>query len=79
MCSMTESHMELVRQGQALYDRELRPKLEPEHKGDYLVLDVGTGQYELDEDECAAIRRARAKKPHTLFYILRVGYPPERI
>jgi len=79
MPSMTTSHLELVKQGQAVYDRELRPKLEPKHKGEYLVLDVDTGEYELDEDECAAIRRARARKPHTLFYILRVGYSPERI
>ena len=75
MSTVTASHMELVRQGQAFYDLALRPKLEPEHRGEYLVLDVETGEYELDEDECAAIRRARAKKPHTLFYILRVGYP----
>jgi hypothetical protein len=79
MSTLTESHRELVRRGQEYYDRALRGRLEPEHAGEYLVMDVETGAYELDEDECAAIRRAREKKPHTIFYILRVGFPPERI
>ncbi|MBM4033789.1 MAG: hypothetical protein FJ291_18680 [Planctomycetes bacterium] len=79
MSAVTASEIELAEQGEDYYRRVLRAKLEPEHKGEYLVLDVATGEYELDEDECAAIRRARAKKPHTVFYILRVGFPPERI
>jgi hypothetical protein len=79
MSTVTERQGALAQQGQAYYERVLRPELEPGHKGEYLVLDVETGEYELDEDECAAIRRARTSKPHTLFYILRVGFPPERI
>lgn len=64
----------LARRGQEYYDRFLRPELEPEHKGKYLVLDVDSGDYELDSDEMAAIDRARAKHPDRIFYILRVGY-----
>jgi len=65
---------EIARRGQEYYDRFLRAKLEPEHKGKYLVLDIDTGDYELDADEMTAIDRARAKHPHSVFYILRVGY-----
>ena len=75
MSTVTANEIELARQGREYYRRVLRAKLEPEHKGQYLVLDVETGEYELDEDECAALHRARANKPHTVFYILRVGYP----
>ena len=64
-----------ARQAEAYYERTLRTKLEPQHKGEYLVLDVESGDYELDADEMAAIDRARAKHPDRLFYILRVGYP----
>ena len=64
----------LARRGQEYYDRFLRAELDPEHKGKYLVLDVDSGDYELDSDEMAAIDRARAKHPDRIFYILRVGY-----
>ena len=75
MSTVTASEMALARQGREYYRRVLRAKLEPEHKGEYLALDVDTGEYELDVDECTALHRARANKPDTVFYILRVGYP----
>jgi hypothetical protein len=63
-----------ARQAEDYYARALRAKLEPKHRGEYLVLDVESGDYELDADEMAAIDRARGKHPDRLFYILRVGY-----
>lgn len=66
---------ELARRGQEYYDQYLRANLEPEHNGEYLFLDVETGDYEMDQDELAAMERARAKHPGSVFYILRVGYP----
>ena len=65
---------ELARRGQAYYDDHLRATLEPEHKGKFLVLEVKTGDYEMDADEMAAIQRAKANHPESVFYILRVGY-----
>jgi len=64
-----------ARDAEEYYERHLRASLEPEHHGDYLVLDVESGDYEVDADEMAAIDRARAKHPDRVFYILRVGYP----
>ncbi|MBM4032737.1 MAG: hypothetical protein FJ291_13240 [Planctomycetes bacterium] len=63
-----------ARQAEEYYARALRAKLEPNHKGEYVVLDVESGDYEVDSDEMAALDRARAKHPDRLFYILRVGY-----
>jgi len=63
-----------ARRAEEHYARALRAKLEPQHKGEYLVLDVESGDYEVDADEMVAIDRARAKHPDRLFYILRVGY-----
>jgi hypothetical protein len=64
---------ELARRGQEYYDRFLRATVEPEHKGEFLVLDVETGEYELDASEAAALDRAMERHPDRLFYILRVG------
>jgi hypothetical protein len=70
-----ESREEFAQRGREYYNRFLRDKLEPEHKGKYLVLDVQSGEYETDADDMTAIRRARARMPEAIFYILRVGYP----
>jgi len=74
MPNLTLDRQAFARRAEEYYARVLRARLEPDHKGECLVLDVDTGDYEVDADEMAAIHRARAKHPDTLFYILRVGY-----
>jgi hypothetical protein len=66
---------EINQRGQALYEREIQSLLGPNDRGKFLVLDIETGEYELDTDELAAVKRARAKHPDGAFYILRVGHP----
>jgi hypothetical protein len=74
MATLAIDRHQLARRGQAYYDRHLRAQLEPEHDGEFLALEVETGNYEMDDDEMAAIQRARAKHPGSLFYVLRVGH-----
>jgi len=74
MLDVTTDRHELARRGQAYYDTHLREKLEPEHEGKFLALDVESGDYEMDSDEMAAIQRVRARHPNSLFYVLRIGY-----
>jgi hypothetical protein len=66
---------EIVERGQALYDQQIRKKVEPQHNGKFLVLDVDTGDYEIDADSYAAYERAAARHPDAPFYLLRVGFP----
>jgi hypothetical protein len=66
---------EIVQRGQALYDQQIRAKVETSHKGEFLVLDIDTGEYEIDSNEVAALKRTKAKNPGAALYILRVGYP----
>lgn len=66
---------EVVRRGQEIYDRDLRALVEPEHRGEFIVIDLETGQYEIDTREAAAIRRAIAKNPHGPRCLLRIGFP----
>ncbi len=65
---------EIAERGQALYDQQVRGIVESSHKGEYLVLDIETGEYEMDVSELAALKRAKAKNPGAAFYMLRVGY-----
>ena len=64
---------EIAQRGQALYDQQIHTQVETRHKGKFLVLDIETGNYEIDVDELAALKRAKAKNPDAALYILRVG------
>jgi hypothetical protein len=66
---------EIVRRGEELYDQQIRPQVEPGNKGKFLVLDIETGEYEIDADSRAAFDRADAKRPDPPLYILRIGFP----
>jgi len=65
---------EVVERGEAIYEREIRPLVEPEHVGKFLVVDIETGAYEIDADELAASVRAFEKNPSGARYLVRVGY-----
>jgi hypothetical protein len=61
--------------GEAIYQQRIRDKVESQHKGEFLVVDVETGEYEIDEDDVKATQRALAKRPDAALYGLRIGYP----
>ena len=66
---------EVGRRGQALYDQEIRDKVEAKHRGRFLVLDITTGEYEIDDSDLIASKRAMTKNPDAVLYGVRVGYP----
>ncbi len=65
---------EIARRGQEIYERDIRSGVEPQHTGEFLVVDVTTGDYELSPDEAEAFCRAEEKNPEGLFYLMRVGH-----
>ncbi|MGH3089492.1 MAG: hypothetical protein ACRDSJ_19550 [Rubrobacteraceae bacterium] len=42
---------EIARRGREIYERDIRRKVEAEHTGEFLVIDVTTDDYELSADE----------------------------
>ncbi len=65
---------EIAERGQTLYERDIRGALPSSARGNFLVLDIETGDYEMDPDQLAAVKRALAKHLDGAFYILRVGH-----
>jgi hypothetical protein len=63
---------EIAARGMAIYE-QLRPHLEPEHTGKYLVINIETGEYEMDEDDAAVSQRSYARHPGAPLYGTRVG------
>ena len=66
---------EVVSRGEAIYEDRLRDQLEAKHHGKFLVIDIETGEYEIDDDDLMATDRARAKHEDAVLYGLRIGYP----
>jgi hypothetical protein len=69
------SDQEIWRRGQEIYDRALKPKLEPAHNGEFIVINIVNGDYFVDPDEDRAIDAALERYPDELFYIGMVGHP----
>jgi len=63
---------EIVEKGKAIYER-LREQLEPEHKGEVIVIEVESGDYFLGKNSAEAWRKAREKHPDKIYYMNRVG------
>lgn len=65
---------EIVERGTQIYESRLRQLLEPQHNGEYVVIDVETGDYEVDADHLVASDRAAQKRPGAPLYATRVGF-----
>ena len=65
---------ELDRLGQDVFDRQVRPALRPEDDGKFVAIDVDSGDYEIDEDDFAAIEGLRSRKPTADIWVMRAGY-----
>ena len=64
---------EIARRGEQLYDESLREKLEPGHRGRFLVLDIDTGDYEIADDDLTATQRLLTRCPQAVTYGVRIG------
>jgi len=69
------SDAEIDRRGQEMYEQYIRGKVETaENIGKQIVIDVETGDYEIDSDGLAASRRLLAKHPDAALFGARIGY-----
>ena len=69
------SREEVAARGEAIYEQDIRSNVETQCKGKYLVLDIESGDYEIDQDDLAATKRMMANCPDAILYGLRIGYP----
>ena len=66
---------EIPVRGKIIYETSLKEKLEPEHKGEIVVIDIETGEYFLGSDLTEADEKARKKYPNKVFYAVKIGFP----
>lgn len=68
------SREEVARLGEEIYHQTIRDHVMPQEKGKFLVLDIETSDYEVDEDDLQAEKRLRSRHPQGVLYGMRVGY-----
>jgi len=66
---------ELARLGEEIYEQDIRPKVAQGHHGEYVVIDVDTGEFEVDANQLAASDRLLSRLPEAQAWLKRVGYP----
>ncbi len=64
---------EIVARGKDIYEKQLKSKLESQNVGKFLVIDIESGEYEMDDDDLTAALRAYAKNPDGARYEMQIG------
>lgn len=75
MSNQQASLAEITKKGQEIYDEKLKNELEPEYNGKFVVIEVESEEYFVDESLEQALEKAKKKFPDKVFYSTRIGYP----
>jgi hypothetical protein len=71
--SASLSKSETVSLGKAIYAERLAAQLEPGRNGEFVAIDVESGDYEVAADILDAVRNLRTRRPGCIPYLHRVG------
>ena len=66
---------EISERGEEIYARNIRERMRAEDIGKVVVIDITTGEYEIDRDHVAAATRMLAHSRGEDLYGIRVGSP----
>lgn len=67
---------ETVRRGEEWFERAIRQEVDkPENFGKRLIINIETGEYEMDDDSLVATHRLLAKDPDAQLYGMKIGFP----
>lgn len=66
---------EIALLGAEAFDRHVRPVLQPNDDGKFVAIDIESGNYELDDDDYAAVMRLRHRAPSAEIWLGCVGQP----
>ena len=65
---------EIIDLGEKIYEEQIRDKVEPHLKGMMVVIDVNSGDYEIDVEDAKASLRLLKRRPDAVIYGVRAGY-----
>ena len=65
---------EVCDRGEKIYEERIKPLVEPQENGKFIVIDIESGDYELDDEMLVASDRLRERRPGSVEYGGMVGY-----
>ena len=68
----------LASQGEMLYTQRIKAMVEPAHMGEYVAIEVASGDYFLGMTLVEAATKARAAYPKRRFHFIKIGSPVVR-
>ena len=74
MFSEKNAAQEIESRGTAIYEKEIRYLVEPDETGKFVVIDVNSGDYEIDERDGSATGRLLKRRLGAMTWAVRVGY-----
>ena len=70
-----EAAKAIAKKGENIYAETIKPNIDLEQeRGKFVVIDVHTGDYEIDRRDAAATRRLFDRRPNAVTYAVRVGH-----
>ena len=67
------SKEDFARQGDAVYEKQVRPQLKAADEGKFAAIDIETGEFALDADELKAGNKLLKRIPEAQIWMVRVG------
>lgn len=66
---------EIAERGEAIYYRDILPKIEPGNDGRVVAIDIHTGAYEMSDELKTCLERLNERVPTAEIFLMRVGFP----
>lgn len=66
---------EITRHGEEIYERAIRAHVEDDYDGEFLAVDIESGDYEVSGTPLEVSRRLHNRRPEAVLHLMRVGRP----
>ena len=74
MTSDAEFANEIAARGETIYREQIKDLVEDAHHGKFVIIDVDTGDYEIDKRDALASKRLLERRPEGVLYGIRIGF-----
>ena len=64
---------EVCDRGEQIYREQIKALVEPRENGKFIVIDIESGDYEIDEDDALAGEMLRKRRPDAVGFLARIG------
>ena len=66
---------DIIERGDAIYERDIRHLVEPQHNGKFAVIDVYSGDYEIAWRDGEATHKLLKRHPNAMTALVKIGSP----